>query len=390
MRLQYPFFAFILLVLILSASGMVSAESPGPVPSGTTGSTTDISELLSSEPPGHVVVYFFYRQTCGECQKALTFMEGFRERHPDVIIRSYDLIDNASNQQLFQQFNKRYNVPFSPVPAVFVGEWELTDIENIELHLDDIVVLVAQNPNATPPVPQETIPSPEISESTQLTIPLVIVAGLVDGINPCAFAVLVFLLVSIMSIGSKKKVLKVGIVYIGAVFIFYFLSGLGLFALVQVSGFSTAFAIVAATVAFVAGAIMIKEALSGGSGDWLVIPESKKGTITRYVEEATLPAAFVLGILVGMFELPCTGGIYLAIISLLSQKMTMMEGLPLLLLYNILFVAPLIIILVIVYFGLPPERLETWRTENRVIVRLAMGCLMIVIGIIVLFSVFFK
>ncbi|MEI6292608.1 MAG: cytochrome c biogenesis CcdA family protein [Methanomicrobiales archaeon] len=353
-------------------------------------STPDISDLLSSEPPGQVVVYFFYRQTCGECQKALTFMEGFRERHPDVIIRSYDLIDNASNQQLFQQFNKRYNVPFSPVPAVFVGEWELTDIENIELHLDDIVVQVAQNPNSTPLVLQETIPSLEISDSTQLTIPLVIVAGLVDGINPCAFSVLVFLLVSIMAIGSKRRVLEVGIVYIGAVFIFYFLSGLGLFALVQISGFSRIFALIAATVAFVAGAIMIKDALTGGSGSWLVIPESKKDTITRYAKEATLPASFVLGILVGMFELPCTGGIYLAIISLISQKMTMMAGLPLLVLYNILFVLPLIIILAIVYFGLPPERIESWRTENRVIVRLGMGCLMIAIGIVVLFTVFFK
>lgn len=390
MRLPHPFFAVVLLVLILSAPGIVSAESPGPVSSGTSGNITNISDLISSEPPGHVVVYFFYRQTCGECQKALTFMEGFRERHPDVIIRSFDLIDNASNQQLFQQFNKRYNVPFSPVPAVFVGEWELTDIENIELHLDDIVMQVAKNPNSTPPVPQETIPSLEISDSSRLTIPLVVVAGLVDGINPCAFAVLVFLLVSIMSISSKKRVLQVGLVYIGAIFIFYFLSGLGLFALVQVSGFSRIFGLIAATVALVAGVIMIKDALYGGTGSWLVIPESKKDTITRYVKDATLPATFILGILVGMFELPCTGGIYLAIISLISQKMTIMEGLPLLVLYNILFVLPLVIILLIVYFGLPPERLETWRTENRVIVRLGMGCLMIAIGIIVLVTVFYK
>jgi cytochrome c biogenesis protein CcdA len=390
MRFQHPYFAVILLVLIMSASGIVSAESPGPVPSDTTGSTSNISDLLSSEPAGHVVVYFFYKQSCGECQKALTFMEGFRERHLDVIIRSYDLLDNASNQQLFQQFNKRYGVPFSPVPAVFVGEWELMDYENIELHLDDVVVQVAQNPNSTVPVQQVTIPSLEISGTTQLTIPLVIVAGLVDGINPCAFAVMVFLLVSIMSISSKRRMLQVGLVYIGAIFIFYFLSGLGLFALVQVSGFSRIFALVAATVAFVAGALMIKDALYGGKGSWLVIPESKKDAITRYVKEATLPATFVLGILVGMFELPCTGGIYLAIISLISQEMTIMAGLPLLLLYNILFVVPLIIILAIVYFGLPPERLETWRTENRVIVRLAMGCLMIAIGIVVLVTVFFK
>ena len=269
MRLQYPFFAvYSPGAPTISIRDCICGIS-GPVPSGTTGSTPNISDLLSSEPAGHVVVYFFYRQTCGECQKALTFMEGFRERHPDVIIRSYDLIDNTSNQQLFQQFNKRYNVPFSPVPAVFVGEWELMDFENIELHLDDIVVQVAKNPNSTVPLPTETIPSPEISETTRLTIPLVIVAGLVDGINPCAFAVMVFLLVSIMSISSKRRMLQVGLVYIGAIFIFYFLSGLGLFALVQVSGFSRIFALIAATVAFVAGAMMIKDALYGGTGTGL-------------------------------------------------------------------------------------------------------------------------
>ncbi len=388
MRLQHSFFIIILLALILSGQMVVCAESVGPAQFDANGSVPDISVLLSSEPAGHVVVYFFYRQTCGECQKALTFMEGFRERHPDVIIRSYDLIDNTTNQQLFQQFNERYHVPFSPVPAVFVGEWELMDYDNIELHLDDVVVQVAQNPDSPPPVPRETIPSHEVSDSAQLTIPLVIIAGIVDGINPCAFAVLVFLLVSIMSIGSKRKVLKVGIVYIGAVFIFYFLSGLGLFALVQISGFSKIFAIIAAIVAFAAGVIMIKDALYRGTGGWLVVPESKKDTITRYVREATLPAAFVLGILVGMFELPCTGGIYLAIISLISQKMTLMDGLPLLVLYNILFVLPLIMILAIVYFGLPPEKLESWRTENRVLVRLAMGCIMIIIGALVLFTLF--
>ena len=147
-----------------------------------------------------------------------------------------------------------------------MGEKVLVNYENIELHLDDVVMQAAQNPNSTVPLPPETIPSPEIAETTQLTIPLVIVAGLVDGINPCAFAVMVFLLVSIMSISSKKRMLQVGLVYIGAIFIFYFLSGLGLFALVQVSGFSRIFALVAATVAFVAGALMIKDALYSGTG----------------------------------------------------------------------------------------------------------------------------
>ena len=57
----------------------------------------------------------------------------------------------------------------------------------------------------------------------------------------------------------------------------------------------------------------------------LAIPESKKPVIERYIKTATLPAAFVLGVLVGIFELPCTGGIYLAILSLMSNTMTLIR-----------------------------------------------------------------
>ena len=203
MKLQYPFFSVFFLLFIISASGIVCADSPGPAPSDAN-SMPNISDLLSTEPSGQVVVYFFYNQNCGECQKALTFMEGFRERHPDVIIRSYDVANNVSNQQLFQQFNKLFGVPFSPVPAVFVGEWELMSDENIELHLDDIVALVASSPNSTAPVPSQAIPliqSPDTTGTTQLTIPCIIGAGLLAGINPCVFSVLVFLLVLMMSAG---------------------------------------------------------------------------------------------------------------------------------------------------------------------------------------------
>ena len=165
MRLSHYYFPVILIVLIFFTCGIVFAESPAPPSSDSNGRVQDVSELYPTEPAG-VVVYFFYNQNCVECQKALTFMGEFHERHPEVIIRSFDIANNASNQQMFQQFNQRFNVPFSSVPAVFVGEWGLTNFENIELHLDDIVVQVAQNPNSTAPIPLETIPHiqlPDIS-----------------------------------------------------------------------------------------------------------------------------------------------------------------------------------------------------------------------------------
>jgi cytochrome c biogenesis protein CcdA len=378
---------FFIFFCVLLGFTPVFSDSPAPPASDVQGAPANISDIIGSAPQDHVVVYFFYNQHCGECQKALTFLEGFRQRHPEVIIRSFDIANNPENQQLFQQFNERYGVPFSPVPAAFTGDWELMGYENIEAHLDEIVMQNEANLTSAAPGVFPMLPSMNLTNASNITLPLVIVAGLLDGINPCAFSVLVFLLVSIMAVDSKRKMLATGFVYIGAVFLFYFLSGLGLFAVVQVSGFSRLFAIVAASVALIAGVLMIKEAFSPGNGRWLVIPESKKGMINKYVKEATLPAAFILGILVGMFELPCTGGIYLAIISMMSQKMTLMAGLPLLLLYNFLFVVPLIIILAVVYFGLPPGRIETWRSEQRFTIRLAMGCLMIAIGLFVLLTV---
>jgi cytochrome c biogenesis protein CcdA len=388
MRISLPS-VLLILICIAILTGPVIADSPAPQASGLADNLTRIADLIASEPPGHVIVYFFYNEYCGECQKSLTFMENFRQRHPDVVIRSFDIANNPDNQQLFQQFDDRYGVPLSPVPAVFTGEWEIIGNENIQAHLDEIVTAAESNLTAgAPPFTLPPIPSITGTGTKELTIPIIIAAAIVDGLNPCALAVLLFLLVTIASVGSRKRILQVGLTFIGAVFLFYFISGLGVFAFVQVSGIPRIFSIVAASVAIVVGLVMIKEAFYPGRGLLLAIPESKKGTINRYIHESTLPAAFVLGILVGIFELPCTGGIYLAILSLITSKMTFAAGLPLLVLYNVAFVVPLLVTLAIVYFGIPPERLETWRNDRRLLIRLVMGLFMIGIGIIVLWTVY--
>jgi cytochrome c biogenesis protein CcdA len=216
----------------------------------------------------------------------------------------------------------------------------------------------------------------------------VIAAALVDGINPCAFAVLIFLMLSLMSLDSRKRMLMVGAVFISAVFLFYFFSGLGLFSVIQFAGISRLISLVAAVIALAAGAISILSVVRGEQGPALLsIPESKKGIIDKYIQKGSLPAAFIVGVLVGMFELPCTGGIYLAILALLSNQMTLTAGVPYLLVYNFFFILPLIILLAVFAFGLPVERLDQWRTGSRRGIRLIMGAVMILLGIILLFEV---
>jgi cytochrome c biogenesis protein CcdA len=189
-----------------------------------------------------------------------------------------------------------------------------------------------------------------------------------------------------MTLDSRRRVLLVGSTFIVAVFVFYFLSGLGIFAVVQVSGTSRLISLVAAVIALAAGVISIADGLRK-KNTVLSIPESRKGMIERWVHKGSVPAAAVLGVLVGMFELPCTGGIYLAILSLLSNRMTMVQGIPYLLLYNIIFVLPLVLIMGIIAYGIPAEKFEQWRLEQRATVRIAMGAVMIILGIMLLWEI---
>jgi cytochrome c biogenesis protein CcdA len=212
------------------------------------------------------------------------------------------------------------------------------------------------------------------------------VAALADSINPCAFSVMIFLMLSLLAIGAKKRMLKVGITYIVTVYIVYLAAGLGLLAAFQWLAVVSKYILwLAAGLAIIAGLINIKDFFWYGQGITLAIPEDKKPLLEKYIKHASLPAAIVLGFLVALFELPCTGGFYLAILALLAQEMTYWSGVAYLLFYNIVFVAPLFIILAIVYKGVSPQQLENWRTAKRKWLRLLMGLVLVVLGLSLIF-----
>lgn len=213
-----------------------------------------------------------------------------------------------------------------------------------------------------------------------ITIPLIVGSAAVDSINPCAFAVLIFLILYLMNMKNRRFMLKIGLVYISIIFLVYFLSGLGLLSFIKSISLTRFFYNFTAGLAILFGLLNIKDVFWYGKGITLAIPESKKPLIDKYIRKATLPAAIILGVLVALFELPCTGAVYLAILSLLAEKNTWIQAVVYLLIYNVVFVLPLLAILFGVYFGLPPEKLERWRQEKRRWLRLAVGLVMIGLG----------
>lgn len=225
----------------------------------------------------------------------------------------------------------------------------------------------------------------------QLTLGIIIAAALLDSINPCVFGVLIFLLAYMVTVFKNKiRMLMAGMTYVLSVYITYFIIGLGIFKLSYTASFAVPFYWFAASIAILAGLLEIKDYFWYGKGFSLqIIPGGakriKKYTLLLGKMEKKHPSlgffiAFLLGILVVFVELPCTGAPYLAILGLLSQG-SFSSGIPLLLLYNLIFVLPLFVIIGLVYFGKTSKGLEKWRKKHRGLMKLVIGLFLLALGI---------
>jgi cytochrome c biogenesis protein CcdA len=225
--------------------------------------------------------------------------------------------------------------------------------------------------------------SPTQPSKYQLTIWSIVIGALIDSINPCAFAVLIFLLVTLRSIGSKKRMLKAALLYIAAVYITYFLAGIGIFRAIQSLTRVTRLVYFASgVIVIIAGLLEIKDYFWYGKGLTLQISPKFKPIIESVASKGTLPAVILLGFLVSLFELPCTGGIYLAILTMMSISKSF--AFSYLLLYNFIFILPLIVISLIIYKGTSPQTIEKWRLKERKWMKLAAGLVLVALGLYIL------
>jgi cytochrome c biogenesis protein CcdA len=216
-----------------------------------------------------------------------------------------------------------------------------------------------------------------------LTLPTVIGGALVDAINPCAFAVLIILMGAALAITNKKRALCFGLAFTMSIYISYFLIGLGLITIIQASGVGHYFYIFVTVLAFVVGLLNIKDYFWYGKGLLMEIPLSWRPKLKSLLRRVTSPlGAFFIGFAVSSFELPCTGGPYIVILGLLAKEATRVQGILYLLLYNLVFVSPLIILTAIIYKGLSTtEKLEKLRQEKIRLLHLIAGIIMLLIGL---------
>jgi cytochrome c biogenesis protein CcdA len=340
---------FLVLVLLSGLSGFVVAEGSN--------------------------VYYFYSTGCSHCANVaasgvLEEVDGL----DGVSLAKLNLHESQEYRDMFNSFCDGFGIEDRGWPFVVV---ECDGNYNYLMGDSPIIENLAEVSQSCEGVDFESSGMTEDREE-QITWGSVVVAALIDSVNPCAFGVLIFLMASLLRMGSSRRALRAGMIYSGVVFLVYFLVGLFLYHVIDRFSSSPSFYYFYLGVAIligVLGLVQLKDVVWYGRGFTLKISDKVKPLIEKWMAKGTLGAIIVLGVIVSLFELPCTGEIYLGILTVMSLHKVF--GVGYLLVYNLIFVLPLVVLTWLIYRGTSTERLQSWTVSNRKYMKLISGLLLL-------------
>ncbi len=213
---------------------------------------------------------------------------------------------------------------------------------------------------------------------------LITVAALVDSINPCAFSVLFITLAFLFSLGhSRSRIIKTGLVYVFGIFLTYIFIGLGVLKVLTFFNIPNGMAKIGAVAIILFGLINLINEFFPKFPLKLKLPDASHDKVGKLIAKATIPTAFILGLLVGMFEFPCTGGPYLLVLGLLHDKGSFVAGFWYLIWYNFIFVLPLLIAIFIATDKPILDKLDKLRRMETKKTRIWISIIVIALGLLV-------
>lgn len=222
-----------------------------------------------------------------------------------------------------------------------------------------------------------------------ISLPLITLAGLVDSLNPCAITMIILLLTYLVIFGKQpKRVLPTGLIYIGSVFITYLVIGLVFYQtfsqISQIGQIRFYLNKILGSLLLLAGLINVKDFFLPQIGPHLEIPQKTRPFLKKLTEKVSYPTAAILGVLVTIFEAPCSLPIYVGTANILAQSgLGTLGVLGYFGYYNLLFTLPLWIILLIIWKGSEWKIVELQDFEHRGKrwMKLSLGALLLVMGV---------
>jgi len=343
---------------------------------------------------------FFYSSECPECYEIKNLFIPYLESKYNIKMkfRIFDIITEPKNFELILKVRDYFNQNKTDVPVIVINNQYLSGFNTVKNELPNIIEDILKNKKKTEFLDLNRIEKKEL-KIINLTILPVLYAGLLDGINPCAFATIIFLISYLAYLRKTKKIiLLTGIFYILGVFSTYFLIGLGFFTAITKLPFYSKIAffvnLLIAFFTYILAILSLKDfflAIKGNFKDMsLQLPDSFKLKIHQKIKFYTanrtiIISSLILGFFVSLFELACTGQIYLpTIVYLIKQKKSI--ALFYLFTYNLMFILPLLFLFAFFYLGVSSEKISKFVQKNVALVKFLTFILFLILGTVILFQ----
>jgi len=381
--------------LAVSYTATATASASKPTPTTQAGATP--AEASRGNPVIHAA--FFFQPGCDECERSEHDLKYITDKYPQVQVQRFNVKTEAA---LNQYLCLRAKVPEDKhltAPAFFVGNSYLLGDQvrarPLEALIEPYLATGAAEPWAGWEAQKEEAEQTIVERFRSLGLLTVVGAGLLDGVNPCAFATMIFL-ISYLSVRKRKgrELLATGAAFTIGVFLAYLGVGFGFLRfLASLPGLDLISRWVYAITALLClglawGSFMdYRKAREGRLEDMsLKLPERMRGWTHRLIREGSganrfVLASFALGLVVSLIELACTGQVYLpTIIFVLGVPAWRARGALALVVYNVMFVLPLIGVFLLVYFGTTSKQLLGWMNRRTAAVKLGTAVLFLLLA----------
>jgi len=348
-----------------------------------------------------IQLYFFWSANCPHCTKARPIIENMNNELAWLKLHSLP-ISQTENRTLFKEMASILGQEAKSVPTFFACGLMLSgfDEQISPVQLKKILHSCHQNYQnqsiAKPTIEtknQVDIPGIGVVDAQILSLPILtlVLAGL-DSFNPCAFFVLLFLLSLLVHAQNRKRMMLIGGIYVGISGIIYFLFMSAWLNLFMFIGDARWITLLAGLIAIIIATINIKDFFWFHQGVSLSIPKSAKpglfqrmrGLLNANKLSTMIFGTIVLAVVANSYELLCTAGF-----PMVYTRTLTLHQLPIssyyfyLILYNIIYVIPLIIITTTFIFTLGSHKLK--EHEGRAL-KLMSGSMMLGLGILLVVS----
>ncbi|RJP61030.1 MAG: hypothetical protein C4541_02870 [Candidatus Auribacter fodinae] len=329
---------------------------------------------------------FFYSPDCTQCDYVIErIIPEIKSRYGDTVSIVQYNIEEMDSYVYFTSLEDAYGAAGNDFPAFFINGAFLSGKSDIQNHIftlidsalaADTVHALSENDNTTDKIG---------TVAKQLSLAAIVSGGLLDGINPCVFTVVLFFISYLAYLKTdRQNILISGLFFIGGCFTAYYLLGLGLYEFLGILSYMKTIRRVITVV--IIGSVGLLSILN--FRDAYLVYRGRKmrlkldtsqiqkmhGIIKKFsVQKYAVPLSFVIGALVSLIEFPCTGQIYVPIILLIQNNMK--SGYWYLLLYNIFFILPLAGVFCVIYAGLDISKLYA---KNVFAVKLLLGLFFLV------------